>query len=441
VDHTWHWFVGLSLLHGPVPAVLIGGLAIGLLGLSAARLHRPWFTRSLPIALASSSVLLAVAWGSLFLLKPFPDALPWTVLAWVAAALLAVTLAIMAWPHQRWWRRGAVVVAAVLVLLGAADGVNRVYAPYPTVSAALGLAPYDQVPPASVLAASAPVSPPGALTGRPLQSVWTPPADLPATGALTQVTIPATVSGFVARPAWLYLPPAYLTAQRPMLPVLVLLGGQPGSPRDWVDAGGVAQHMDAFAAAHGGLAPVVVIPDALGAEVSNPMCLDSRLGKADSYLAIDVPTWIDAGLQVDTDTAHWAVGGFSYGGTCALQLAVAHPALFPTFLDISGQQGPTLGDPGTTVARAFGGNQAAFQAVDPLHELATRQLPQTAAWLTVGSADAEYKRQEEVVRSALTAAGVTVTGSDLPGGHSWQTAAAGLAAATPWIAARTGLVP
>lgn len=35
--------------------------------------------------------------------------------------------------------------------------------------------------------------------------------------------------------------------------------------------------MDAYAAAHDGLAPVVV--DHLGAPLSNPLCMDSRLGR------------------------------------------------------------------------------------------------------------------------------------------------------------------
>jgi S-formylglutathione hydrolase FrmB len=439
---VWRWFVGLPLLHGPVPAVLTAGLIAGLLVLITARSNRRWFTRSVPLALALCAVLLAGAWVAVRRLKPFPDAPPWTVLAWVGATFLGVTLVVVAWRHQRWRRRGVLVIAGGLVVLGAAGHLNQVYGPFPTVSAALQLAPHDQVPAASVLRfRPIPTRQPGGTPGHPLPTTWTPPPDVPVAGELTQVTIPATASGFAARSAWLYAPPAYLTADRPLLPVLVLIGGQPGSPRDWVDAGAIAQHMDAFAAAHHGLAPVVVMPDALGGEANNPMCMDSRLGKADSYLATDVPAWIDHSLQVNTDTSHWAVGGFSYGGTCALQLAVAHPDLFPTFLDISGQQSPTLGDPATTVSQAFGGDEAAFAAVDPLHELATRELAHTAAWLTVGSGDAAYKGQEETVRSALTAAGATVTGSEIPGGHSWETAVAGLVAATPWIAQRTGLIP
>ncbi len=335
VDRMWHWFVGSSLLHGPIPWVLTGGLAAGLLVLLTARSTPRWFTRRIPVALGVSMVLLAAVWIAVSVVKPFPDALPWTVYAWVGAGLLALTLAVVAWRHQRWWRRGVRVLATGLVLVGAANQVNRVYAPFPTVSTALQLTPYDQAPAVSVIGAgTSPSGRPAATVAEPLLTSWTPPADMPSTGALTQVVIPSPASGFPARPAWLYVPPAYQTAHRPLLPVLVLIGGQPGSPRDWVDAGAIAQHMDAFAAAHHGLAPVVVMPDALGAEVGNPMCMDSRLGKADSYLAVDVPAWIGSTLQVDPDTAHWSVGGFSYGGTCALQLAVAHPDLFPTFVDI-----------------------------------------------------------------------------------------------------------
>jgi S-formylglutathione hydrolase FrmB len=206
-----------------------------------------------------------------------------------------------------------------------------------------------------------------------------------------------------------------------------------------VDAGGVAELMDTFAAAHSGLAPIVVMPDALGAETANPLCMDSRLGAADTYLSVDVPAWMDRAVQVDPDRAHWSVGGFSYGGTCALQLAVAHPDVFPTVLDVSGQQRPTLGDPARTVAAAFGGDQAAFDAVDPLHELARRRLPGTRALLAEGAHDPEYQAQATTVRAALVAAGADVSYSELPGGHSWTTAGAALAQALPTIAQRAGL--
>ncbi len=443
MKRAWHWLEQLPLLHGTVPVVLTVGAALGLVVLVVARGHRRWFTRSVPVAVAIAGMALIGIWVALIVLKPFPDALPPRVFGWIGAGLLALALAALAWRHQRWWRRGALVVAAALVLLGAADQINLVYGPFPTIAAALQVPPSGAVPASTVLQALPNPAPIVGAVGAPVEASWTPPAGMPTTGALTQVDIPATASRFTARPTWIYVPPAYLTTRRPLLPVLVLISGQPGSPRDWIDAGAIATHMDAFAAAHHGLAPVVVMPDALGAETANPMCLDSQLGNTDTYLSQDVPHWVTSTLQVDPDTAHWAIGGFSYGGTCALQLAVAHPTLFPTFLDISGQRAPTLGDPTLTLTQAFGAagpaQRAAFAAVNPMQELAAHPLHGSAAWLAVGAADTEYGPQAATVRAALVAAGVDVQGGPLPGGHSWTVAVEALVAATPWIAQRAGL--
>jgi S-formylglutathione hydrolase FrmB len=441
VDQLWRGVVGLSLVHGVVPTVLAGGVVAGLLVLGTLRRSRGWFLRSVPLAVLSACTLLAGAWVAVLVVHPFPDRLPWSIPLWTGAALLALALAVAGWRRQRWRWRALAALALLAVVVGAANQVNRVYAPFPTIAAALQLPPSSEVPASSVItpnsAGGAPPAP--ALPAGPLERTWRPPADLPRTGALTQVTIPGTRSGFTTRPAWIYLPPAYLTGHRPPLPVLVLVSGQPGSPRDWIDAGRVTTAMDAFAAAHSGLAPVVVMPDALGSETANPLCTDSRLGAADTYLSVDLPAWIDRTLQVDPDRAHWSIGGFSYGGTCALQLAVAHPDLFPTFLDVSGQQQPTLGSPALTVSRAFGGDRAAFDAIDPLRELAGRRLPGTTALIVAGAQDPTYRAQAATVRAALAAAGADVTYTEVPGGHSWTVAAAALAQALPTIAQRTGV--
>ena len=39
------------------------------------------------------------------------------------------------------------------------------------------------------------------------------------------------------------------------------------------------------------MAPVVVVPDATGSQFGDPLCVDSRRGNADTYLAKDVPAW------------------------------------------------------------------------------------------------------------------------------------------------------
>ena len=438
MPHDWRWAAQLSLLTGPVRVAIVVAFAAGLAGLLALRRTRRWVTRSVPLAVGVAAVLLAAGWALLQVARPWPDALPVSVYAWVGGALLAVTLAVLGWRRQRVLVRAGAVLAVAAVVLGAADGVDAAFGSYPTLATALQLPPYDQVSSGDLLAA-VPATMASATTARTPTHGWHAPADLPDHGAVTQVDIPASQSGFPARPAWVYVPPAYLTADRPALPLLVLLHGEPGNPRDWLDGGALAQRLDDWARAHDGLAPVVVMPDATGGEVANPLCTDSALGRADTYLSRDVVDWARAHLTVDPDTAHWAVGGFSYGGTCAMQLATAHPDLFPTVLDESGQQEPTLGSHAATVAAAFGGDEAAFDAVDPVHELAARRYAGSAAAFVSGDQDPGAQAAERVVSAAASRAGMAVTVTHLPGGHEWRVWGPGLTQALPWLAHRMGL--
>jgi S-formylglutathione hydrolase FrmB len=437
--HGWEWWAGLSLIHGRLHDLVIATAVLGLL-LLALRRDRSWWARRVPIAVAAAALLLALVWLYMQVAKPWPDGLPPAVIAWIGVGLLGVTLLGVGWGGQRWWVRVPAVGAAVLVVLGAAVGVDTEYGSFPTVGTALQLPPYDNANPATVLGTAAPMTT-APVHGMPLSQIWQPPSDVPPHGVVTQVSVPSTRSGFSARPAWVYLPPAYLSSNRPVLPVLFLIGGQPGSPRDWLDGGRLAHRMDDWARAHGGLAPVVVMPDSLGSELANPLCMDSALGRADTYLTQDVVAWVTSTLQVDTDHAHWAVGGFSYGGTCALQLAVAHPDLFPTFWDVSGQQGPSLGDRARTVAATFHGDQAAFDAVDPMKELARRRFPGSAAFIDVGAQDRDYRPQALAVAAAARAAGMAVTYQELPGRHNWEVWGPGFDVATPWLMSRLGLTP
>jgi S-formylglutathione hydrolase FrmB len=323
------------------------------------------------------------------------------------------------------------------VIAAAANQVNQSYGEFPTMRAAFGLPMTNQVDFAHVSPAAATVIavPPG----QPMTAVWRPTRGMPTVGVVSQVTIPAITSGFSARPGWVYLPPAYLTSPRARLPVLVLLGGQPGSARDWLDSGHLAAMMNRFAAAHAGLAPVVVMPDILGATLANPLCLDSHLGNAHTYLAHDVPAWIRSALQVDPDPARWAVAGFSGGGTCALQLAVNAPEVYQSFVDISGQSEPTLGDRTRTVAAAFGGDNAAFTAVNPLDVLVHRRFPDTAGMIVVGREDAVYRPQAQLVERVARQSAMRIEYREIPGGHNWHVWAPGLQSALPWLGARLNL--
>jgi S-formylglutathione hydrolase FrmB len=425
-----------SAIVGVVPLLIVvaGVAAIG--GLLVRR-GRAWWLRAVPAALAAGVVGTALVVALDLVWQPFPDPLPVRVLLWIALGLAAVGLGVVGLRAGGRWRRAVTVPLLVLALLLPAMKINAFYGYLPTVRDALGIPAPNAVDLADLPTTEPVVT---AAPGGTLADAWTAPPDLPAAGGVATVDIPAPASGFRARPAVVYLPPAYLDPQRrPLLPVLVMVAGQPGGPQDWLVAGKLAPILDAYAATHAGLAPVVVVPDATGASFANPLCLDSALGASASYLTDDVPAWIRGHLQVDPDPAHWAVGGFSFGGTCALQLAVRAPQVYPTFLDISGQREPTLGTRQQTADAAFGGDQAQLLARCPLTELGAHRFPRSTAMVGGGDGDELYGPDAVAVRAAAAAAGMTVEDLTVPGGHSWTVARAALGAALPRLGGRLGI--
>ena len=148
---------------------------------------------------------------------------------------------------------------------------------------------------------------------------------------------------------------------------------------------------------------------------------------------------VRATLQVNPDTTTWAIGGLSNGGTCSLQMAVTAPDVYRTFVDLSGEAEPTLGDHAGTVAAAFGGDEAAFAAVNPLDVLATRSFPDTAGYLVAGAQDDAYRPQAVRVFQACRAAGMDVQLHVLPGGHTLEVWGPALTDALPWLGTRQGI--
>lgn len=410
-----------SLLDGVLPVVvtIAGVLALG--WLLAVRARR-WWLVAVPACLVAAAAVTAAAVGYTEVVwRPFPDALPVEVVVLIGLAVLGVALAL---PRARvattWPRRVVCGLAALFVLAASAIGINVYYGQFPTLGALVGTRlPHE------LAFGELPV----AVSHR-----------MPATGDVAVVDIPGAASGFGARPAMIYLPPAYLTRPRPRLPVLVLMAGQPGTPSDWFEGGDLAGRVDRFAAAHHGRAPIVVVADQLGSALANPLCVDGDRGRVSTYLDVDVPGWVRGHLQVDPDPRHWAVGGASDGGTCALQTALRDPGQYPTLLDIAGQDQPTLGSQADTVAAVFDGDTGRFRSVNPLDELAAHRYPGLAAMLTVSSEDTVYGPQQHRVQAALTADHVPVRFVTVPGRHGWVSFGPSLDQALPWLATRMNLI-
>ena len=170
------------------------------------------------------------------------------------------------------------------------------------------------------------------------------------------------------------------------------------------------------------------------------MCMDSALGKADTYLTRDVVDWITTNLAVDSNHKHWAFGGWSYGGTCALEMATRHPDLFPSFFDFQGEQEPATSPDRATTIQAFGGDADAFDALVPMTLLKTQRFPDTWGFFAVGTTDTTFAQYQAAVVPAAQAAGMTVKAVQMPDqGHSWAVPIAQTIPALEFLGPRIGL--
>jgi S-formylglutathione hydrolase FrmB len=282
---------------------------------------------------------------------------PAPVLLWVWAGLTvaAVVAVVVAWGPSRWWRRGLAVLVVPLALVCVALVLNQWVGYVTTVQEGWGEVSAGAFPD-QVDAAALP-----AMTGTAR-----------TTGAVVSVAIPDTASGFAHRAEDVWLPPAWFApGPRPSLPAIMMIGGEFNTPGDWIRVGNAVAIADSYAAAHGGVAPVLVFADAGGTFNNDTECVDGPRGNAASHLTRDVIPFVEQTYGVSRDPRAWGVVGWSMGGTCAVDLAVMHPELVDSFDDIAGDAGPEVGTKQQTIDRLYGGDAAAWARYDPATVLAT----------------------------------------------------------------------
>ncbi|QNE47041.1 hypothetical protein F1C58_09115 [Glaciihabitans sp. INWT7] len=430
-------FLDLRLETGPFPIVVYALALVALAVLATRRPLRRWLPVQLLGGLAGAGVGLVLAWLVSDVWNSFGVALTPITRLWFALGVGGIGFAIAGLWRARAWRVVLGSASVFLFALAVAIGVNVDVAEFPTLGSALGVSSIAKL----ALPASTPTPTPTSTAIETLAQSWHAPAGMPKVGTLGSVTIPATISHFAARSALVYLPPAALVAGAPRLPVLEMLSGQPGAPSNLITSGAMETILDQFAAAHAGLAPIVVIPDQLGAPQLNPMCVDSALGNSASYLTQDVPNWITHHLHVLPARADWAIGGFSQGGTCSIQLGAKFHALYGNIFDISGQLVPFRTSLALTVAKGFGGSPAAYAAAAPVALLAAgAPYSDTLGVFFVGQNDTRYGAASVTVSNAARAAGMTVHYEQSPGtAHDWHTVQFALRQGIPILAARWGL--
>jgi S-formylglutathione hydrolase FrmB len=253
-------------------------------------------------------------------------------------------------------------------------------------------------------------------------------------GTLAEIDIPATVSGFRHRKAWVWLPPAW-TGQSP-LPVIVLLAGAPGTPSDWLRSGRALEIADAWAATHHGVAPIMVVPDQNGTVTTDTECVDKPGRRAETYVAVDVTRFVISTFGASRDPANWAVVGMSEGATCALVLGLRHPDVYGGFADLSGAIAPSIGSPRATRLALFGGSLARQREYDPQWLL--RRPRCGFAWFDAGTDDHTSLMAATTLSREARRAGLDVVFRTRPGGHSYWVVRPAFADAYPWLVSHLG---
>ncbi|MGF6882575.1 S-formylglutathione hydrolase FrmB [Nocardia sp. GAS34] len=447
---------GVSLLHGWLP-LTIEIVAMVLLIIAIVRLTRRWWYIRLPIAVVLGVAGALAGWWYTNNQGLASDPAP--LLLWISVGLMvgSIAVAVIGWPRARWWQRVAAILAIPFAVASTAMVINQWVGYYPTVQSAWS-----------------------AFTAGPLPH-QTDLADLagmrdtnPKTGVIVPVDIPDTASGFQHRTEYVYLPPAWFAGKTPpSMPAVLMIGGEFNTPGDWMRSGEIMPAIDKFTAANSGQAPILVFADSGGSFNNDTECVNGPRGNAADHLTKDVVPYVEKTFNVSADPAHWAVVGWSMGGTCAVDLTVMHPEQFHTFVDIAGDVGPDSGTKDQTVTRLYGGNEALWEQFDPMTVMqkhgqytgiaglyddltATHfdrsKLPKGFTMPKVsedqigkggqddmgGGGNSEVGAAEKLCAENKKV-GIECTIHTTQGGHTWQFAEAAFDSSLAWVTARVGL--
>ncbi|AZQ72433.1 esterase [Streptomyces luteoverticillatus] len=140
-------------------------------------------------------------------------------------------------------------------------------------------------------------------------------------------------------PAFVYLPPQYFQKQyeRHRFPVMVVISGYPGGIMN------LAQHLQVPQTAgsllkENKMQPTVIVM--LRPTIAPPRdteCVDVPDGpQAETFFTKDLPDALKTTYRVGHDPSAWGVLGYSSGGTCALELAMRQPDVYPAAAALSG---------------------------------------------------------------------------------------------------------
>lgn len=435
--------LGISLVHGwaPITAQIVTPIT---LGLAAGWRSRRWRLLWLPAA-AVVGVVTALGVHS-FIADGASKSAPDALYVFIGLVGMAMAVLILGWRGGRWWRRGLSILAVPLCLLCSLLALNQWVGYFQTMQSA-----WDQF-------TSVPLP---NQADKATVTTLAVKGSKPPHGSLVPVVIPDDASHFKHREELVYLPPAWFASYPPpQLPTVMMIGGMVNTPADWVRAGNAVDTADAFAATHGGNAPVLVFVDPSGAFDNDTEGVNGVRGNAADHLTKDVVPYMVSAFGVSPDPSHWGVVGWSMGGTTAVDLSVMHPDMFSSFVDIEGDLSPNTGNKAQTVATLFNGDADAWAAFDPTTVIKRHgRYTGVSGWFAISSGGSPRRDITTVDAAAMAVAGRTAdadpgnqpaaaaslcqlgraNGIDCaviaqPGKHDWPTAGTVFATALPWLA-------
>jgi S-formylglutathione hydrolase FrmB len=444
----------VSLVQGWFP-VLLGLAAMGSFAYAFLRGSRRWRSSLLVLAV---SMLCVVALGKAVGVEHrVGSSFPPSFYVWGTIPVFTGLLALLDWRFRRPLARVVGGLSVVLLALFGIVQINAHYSYLPTLGDAVGAPMPDQLAPrethalvaarfnsAAALSVYNRLFLPRVLPSDPDGGAHDtdavpspPPPDIH--GVLVAVTIPGVVSHFTARQGWVWLPPAFFLTPRPVLPVVMLLAGVPGDPSNLLRSAHAARVADRYALEHRGVAPILVFPDHNGGLLNDTECVDGPRGNAETYLSTDVPGFIQREFGA-AGPGHWAIIGYSEGGTCAVTLALRHPDLFTTFLDISGDRRPNAtrgpAERRVTIRALYGGSNSQWAEHDPTALMSARRFPGFAGRFTAGRQDLDALHAGFVLETAARRAGLDTTLLTSPGGHGFAFVRRSVRTNFGWVADR-----
>jgi enterochelin esterase-like enzyme len=227
-----------------------------------------------------------------------------------------------------------------------------------------------------------------------------------------------------------YGDPAYRNRR---FPVIELVPGYPGHPRNWVEQFNVAAVLDQ-AIASGHVSPLIaVMPTSTVTPPRDTECVNVPGGpQVETYLTTDVPDAITRAFRAQPISTGWALMGYSTGGYCSVNLALRHPGHYRAAVSLAGYNAPAND---RTTGDLFAGDSALRDQNTTLWRV-QHLPPPVLSLLLMDTADDKESFSDDRALAAAAVPPLHVSVISLAhGGHNFTTWRAEELTALSWLSA------